>query len=48
MAKLTASDAASEDRFGRFVSLSDTGRAIVGAPLDDDGGSSSGSAYIFD
>ncbi len=45
-AKLTASDAASEDDFGRSVSISgDT--AIIGSPLDDDGGSSSGSAYLF-
>ena len=42
-AKLTASDAASEDDFGRSVSISgDT--AIIGSPLDDDGGSTSGSA----
>ncbi len=45
--KLTAADAASSDRFGAFVSISgDT--AIVGAPRNDDAGSASGSAYIFD
>ena len=44
--KLTASDGAADDNFGRSVALSgDT--AIVGAYLDDDGGSASGSAYIF-
>ncbi len=45
--KLTASDGAAEDRFGRSVALSgDT--ALVGADGDDDDGSSSGSAYIFE
>ena len=45
-AKLTASDAAASDFFGLFVSVSgDT--AVVGAPEDDDAGSSSGSAYVF-
>ncbi len=45
--KLTASDAARLDRwFGYSVSISgDT--AIVGAILDDDAGSESGSAYVF-
>jgi len=43
---LTASDAAAGDTFGSSVSVSgDT--AIVGAPLEDAGGSHSGSAYIF-
>ena len=45
-AKLTASDAAAGDYFGRAVVVSgDT--AIVGAYTDDDDGSNSGSAYIF-
>jgi len=45
-AKLTASDAAADDKFGSSVSISgDT--AIVGANSDDDGGVSSGSAYVF-
>ena len=45
-AKLTAPDAAEADQFGTSVSVSgDT--AVVGAPGDDDGGSSSGSAYVF-
>ena len=45
-AKLTASDAAVSDRFGKSIAVSgDT--AAVGAPFDDDAGSSSGSAYVF-
>jgi hypothetical protein len=44
--KLTASDAAAVDYFGISVSISGN-NAIVGAYLDDDGGSASGSAYIF-
>jgi hypothetical protein len=45
-AKLTASDAAGGDFFGRSVAVSgDT--AVVGANGDDDAGSSSGSAYVF-
>ncbi len=45
--KLTASDAASSDLFGNSVSLSGD-RVLIGAYGNDDGGSSSGSAYIFD
>lgn len=45
-AKLTASDAASEDQFGTSVSISGDFIA-VGARLNDDNGSESGSAYIF-
>jgi FG-GAP repeat len=44
--KLVASDAAASDSFGRSVSLSGDA-ALVGAYLDDDNGSASGSAYIF-
>ncbi len=45
-AKLTASDAAANDNFGVSVAVSgDT--AVIGAYLDDDGGSDSGSAYVF-
>jgi len=45
-AKLTASDAAPGDQFGRSVAISgDT--AVIGASGDDDGGSSSGAAYVF-
>lgn len=46
-AKLTASDGAQHDSFGQSVSLSGN-RALVGAHNDDDKGSNSGSAYIFD
>ncbi len=45
-AKLLASDGASEDNFGRSVSI-DGNLALVGAYWDDDNGSNSGSAYIF-
>lgn len=45
-AKLTAADAASSDHFGSAVAISgDT--VVVGAPMDDDRGTSSGSAYVF-
>jgi alpha-tubulin suppressor-like RCC1 family protein len=45
--KLTAgSDAALSDGFGSFVGI-DGRYAIIGAPLNDDGGSTSGSVYIF-
>jgi hypothetical protein len=45
-AKLVASDAAANDTFGIAVSISgDT--ALIGARLDDDLGTNSGSAYIF-
>ena len=46
-AKLTASDGAAGDQFGFSVSLSGD-RALVGARFDDDNGSDSGSAYVFD
>ena len=45
--KLTASDAAASDNFGFSVAISGN-RAIVGAYSDDDAGSKSGSAYVFD
>jgi hypothetical protein len=45
-AKLLASDGAAGDWFGFSVSISgDT--AVIGAALDDDNGSDSGSAYVF-
>jgi len=45
-AKLIASDAAASDAFGTSVAVSgDT--AVIGAYQDDDGGSSSGSAYVY-
>ena len=47
-AKLTALDAAGGDQFGISVAISVGGdRAVVGSHLDDDGGTSSGSAYVF-
>ncbi|MDA0243450.1 MAG: hypothetical protein OT477_08545 [Chloroflexi bacterium] len=45
-AKLTASDSAADDNFGISVAVSgDT--AVIGADSDDDGGTASGSAYVF-
>jgi hypothetical protein len=45
-AKLVAGDPASADQLGFAVGIAgDT--AVVGAPTDDDGGGSSGSAYVF-
>ena len=46
MAKLVAGDPAASDYFGYSVSISGDYK-IVGAHYDDDGGSASGSAYIF-
>jgi len=45
--KLIASDGAAGDRFGSSVAVG-SGRIVVGANYDDDNGSQSGSAYIFD
>jgi hypothetical protein len=45
-AKLTASDGAASDYFGRDVAISGD-VALAGAYGDDDNGSSSGSAYVF-
>ncbi len=45
-AKLTASDAAAVDLFGRSVSVSGD-MAVIGAPFHDDGGVDSGSAYVY-
>ncbi|MEN0112001.1 MAG: FG-GAP repeat protein [Planctomycetota bacterium] len=47
LAKLTAGDASTNDLFGYSVAL-DGGVALVGAVGDDDNGSNSGSAYLFD
>jgi hypothetical protein len=47
LAKITASDGAAGDRFGYSVAIG-SGRIVVGAYGDDDNGTSSGSAYIFD
>ncbi|MGJ8664366.1 MAG: FG-GAP repeat protein, partial [Marinicella sp.] len=45
--KITADDGTANDWFGSSVSLSGN-RILVGARLDDDNGSGSGSAYVFD
>lgn len=45
--KLTASDAAASDQFGRGVAISGD-KIVIGAPFDDDKGSNSGSVYVFD
>ena len=47
VAKLTADDGAAVDQFGYSVSL-DGDRVLVVARLDDDNGSFSGSAYLFE
>jgi len=47
IAKLLADDGEIADGFGAGVSI-DSGLAIVGAVFDDDNGSQSGSAYLFD
>ncbi|MBY5163138.1 FG-GAP repeat protein [Salsipaludibacter albus] len=44
--KLTASDAASGDEFGVSVAV-DGDTIVVGASLDDDNGTNSGSAYVY-
>ena len=44
--KLTASDRANNDKFGRAVAM-DGDSIVVGAPYNDDDGDSSGSAYVF-
>ncbi len=44
--KLTASDGAQSDFLGWAASVS-KGMVVVGAPLDDDSGSTSGSAYVY-
>ncbi|CAK0818547.1 unnamed protein product [Prorocentrum cordatum] len=47
--KLVASDGAAGDSFGYSVSVSSDGaRVVVGATGDDDQGTNSGSAYVFD
>ena len=47
ISKLLPNDGAADDRFGYSVAISG-GTAIVGAVGDDDNGSWSGSAYLFD
>ena len=45
--KFTAPDGSAEDNFGQSVATF-AGVSLVGAPGDDDQGTSSGSAYLFD
>jgi len=45
--KLTASDGAADDRFGTSLSISGD-MVVIGADGNDDAGSQSGSAYIFE
>ena len=45
--KITASDAASSDYFGKSVAI-DGNTLVVGAYFDDDNGSESGSVYVYD
>ena len=47
LSKITASDGAVDDFFGRSVAVG-SGKIVVGADGDDDNGSFSGSAYIYD
>ncbi len=47
VAKLTASDAATEDAFGDSVSMSGD-RLVVGARFDADAGFATGAAYVFE
>ena len=44
--KIVASDGASGDKFGGSVAMSDT-KIVVGSNNDDDAGSGSGSAYVY-
>ncbi len=45
--KLTASDGSVGDNFGISTTVGDGGQVVVGAYLDDDDGSSSGSVYVY-
>jgi len=47
LAKIKPSDGAADDFFGTSLSIG-SGRIVVGAYGDDDNGTNSGSAYIFD
>ena len=44
--KIMASDGAGGDQFGNSVTITDT-KIVVGAPFDDDAGTDSGSAYVY-
>ena len=45
--KITAADGSDEHEFGHSVDIDD-GLIVVGAPYDNDNGTNSGSAYLFD
>ena len=45
--KITASDGAAQDQFGNAVAVGND-KIVVGVKDDDDNGSSSGSAYVYD
>ena len=45
--KITASDGADSDYFGKYVAVSDS-KIVVGAYQDDDKGVNSGSVYVYD
>ncbi len=47
IAKLFASDGAGGDEFGVLVAMCDENTAVIGAYLDDENGTYSGSAYVF-
>jgi hypothetical protein len=47
LTKITAFDGAANDYFGGSVAVG-SGRIVVGARFDDDKGTSSGSAYVYD
>ena len=47
LAKFVADDGATSDQFGKSVAISDS-TIVVGAYGDDDKGSSSGAAYLFE
>ncbi|MCV0425414.1 MAG: hypothetical protein K5905_08065, partial [Roseibium sp.] len=45
--KLTASDRAANNNFGKFVTISDAGQVVVGAPYGDDATLDTGAVYVF-
>ncbi len=47
LAKLSPTDGSTSDRFGWSIAI-DNGIVAVGAPMDDENGDQSGSAYLFD
>ena len=45
--RLEASDVATNDRNGWSIAVADDGTVLLGSPQDGDGGTNSGSAYVF-